>query len=73
MAQQVNHQHHFYEDESLVPGLNQWVKDQVLSQTVAQVTDAAWIRCCHSCGIGLELQLQLDPKPGNFHMPQVQL
>ena len=33
-----------YEDAGLFPGLLQWVKDPVLLQNVAQVTDAALIR-----------------------------
>ena len=34
---------------------------------------AAEIWCCCGCGVGWQLELQLDPRPGNFHMAQVWL
>ena len=40
------------EDVDSIPGLAQWVKDLVLLQAAAQVTDMAWIWCCCGCGIG---------------------
>ena len=35
-----------------IPGLAQWVKDPVLLQAAAQVTDVAWILRCCSCSVG---------------------
>ena len=48
-------------DASSVPGLAQWIKDLVLLQAVAWVTDAAQTWCGCGCGVGRQLQLQLDP------------
>ena len=31
--------------------------------------DEAQIQCCYGCGVGLQLQLQFDPR--NFHMLQL--
>ena len=36
-------------DVDSVPGLTQWVKDPVLPQIAAKVTDVAQIRCCCGC------------------------
>ena len=46
-----------YEDVCLIPGLPQLVKDLVLLQAAAQVTDVAQILHCCGCDIGLQLQL----------------
>ena len=54
-----------------IPGLDQGVKDLALPWAMVWVADAAWIPSCCSSGVGQLLQLQLDPYPGNFHMPQV--
>ena len=40
------------------------VKDPVLLQAVRSVTDAGWTWYC--VAVGLQLQLQFDPWPGNF-------
>ena len=56
-------QHGLCEDAGLIPGLPQWGQDPTWLQAVAQVTDEAWIWCCHGCGIGLQMQLQFDPWP----------
>ena len=47
--------HSLHEATSLISGLTQWVKDPVLLQAVAQVTDVARIWCCHGCSVGLQL------------------
>ena len=50
-------QHSVCEDADLIPGLAQWVKDQVLLQAVAEVADMAWIWLCCGSSVGLQLQL----------------
>ena len=40
-----------------IPCLTQWVRDQVLLQAEAYLTEVAWIGCGCGCGIGLQLQL----------------
>ena len=52
-----------------IPGLGQWVKGPALPRALVQVTDMAWMPHCYGSGIGRRLQLQLDPWPGNLHMP----
>ena len=44
------------EDENLIPGFSQWVKDLAWLQGTAQVTDAAQIWRCSGCGLGLQLR-----------------
>ena len=43
------------EDEVLIPGLDQWVKDPGLLWAVVQFADAAWIPLCCGCGVGWQL------------------
>ena len=43
VAQWVKNPTGIYEDASSIPNLIWWVKDPVLPQTLAQVTDVAWI------------------------------
>ena len=52
-----------------IPGLAQWVKDLALPE-LWWVSDKAQILQCCGSGVGLWLQLRLDPYPGNLHMPQ---
>ena len=52
---------------ALLSGLRIWR----CHKTVVQVADAAQIWHC-GCGTGQQLQLQLDPYPGDLHMPWVQ-
>ena len=53
-------QHSVCEDAVSTPGLVRWVKDPVLLQGGAWLTDTTQIPCC-GCGIGPEMQLQFDP------------
>ena len=43
VAQEVKNPASIYEDEGLIPGLAQQVKDLVLPQAAAQVADVAWM------------------------------
>ena len=49
--------HSVLKDVGSILGLAQWVKDLVLLQSVAQVTDMAQIWRCCGCGVGWQLQL----------------
>ena len=48
-------QHSLRKDVGSIPGLAQCVKDLVFPQALAEVTEAAQIRCCHGCGVNLQL------------------
>ena len=63
-------QHYICEDACSISGLAQRVKDLLVPQVAMQVADAAWIHCCHCCGVGQQLHLQINPWPGKFHMSQ---
>ena len=54
-----------------VPGLTQWVKNLVLPQAAAEISDAAQIPSCYGCGGGQQLQFQFNPSLENFHVPRV--
>ena len=60
MAQQVKNPPSIHEDVSSIPGLTQWVKDKALLQATAYITDVARLLCCYGCGVGWQVQLQLD-------------
>ena len=53
-----------HEVVGLIPGLAQWVEDQVLPHAAVQVTDVAWIWHCCGSGVGLQQELQLNPSLG---------
>ena len=62
MTQQVKNPTSIQKDAGLFLGLAQWVKDLVLPQAAAQITDAAQVWCgwvWHCCGWGGGQQLQV--------------
>ena len=65
-------QHGVCDDGGSIPGLALWAKDPVSPQAAAQVKDTTRIQRCCGRGTGPQVQLQFDPYPGKFHMPQVQ-
>ena len=71
MAQWVKSQHSVCEDAGSIPGLAQWIKNPVLPQAEANITDVTKIPHCCGFGLGQQLQLPFDPWPRNFHVLQV--
>ena len=60
VAQRVNNLTSICEDSSSIPGLTQWVKDQVLPKAAVQAADVAQLWCCRGCGVGPQLQLRFN-------------
>ena len=50
-----------HEDVCLIPDTAQWVKDLAFPWAVVQIKNTACILHCCGCGVGWQLQLQLDP------------
>ena len=65
-------QHSVRECESSIPGLAQCVKDPVLAQAVAWVSDEAWIWYCCGCVRPAATAL-IQSSSSNFHMPHMQV
>ena len=61
MAQRVTKPTSIHEDVSLIPGLNQLVKDPVLPQAAAETAHVAQNPRCCGCGVSQQLHLQFDP------------
>ena len=54
-------QHSVHEDVGSIPGLTELVKDAVLPQAVVWVADVVRLWCRLGCGVGWQLQLQVEP------------
>ena len=50
-----------HEDEGMILGLVQWVRDLALLRAVVQAADSAQIPCCCGCGVDWQQQLQFNP------------
>ena len=70
VAQWVKNPTSIHEGTGLTPALAQWIRGSSVATSCG---------IDNSCGLDLvllwlwhrQLQLQFNPKPGNFHMPQV--
>ena len=53
-----------FDDVGSIPGLAHCVKDLMLPQAVAWVSDAALIWCCHGCGVSCRSSSDWVPSLG---------
>ena len=67
VTQRVKNPTSIHKDVGSIPGPTQGVQ----GSGVAMNCGVGLWHCC-SCGVGWQLQLQFNPLPGNFRMPQVQ-
>ena len=70
MAQWIKDRHCLFEEADSIPGLTQWVKDPVLPEAVASVSDVAGFQYYCGCGTGCSCSFHLSPGPGTSICPR---